>query len=165
MTKKTGGVTHVDDATWTERLEGSRFGSKFARLGQHAGGQQLRTSLYEVQPGRRAFPHHAHHGIEEALYVLEGTGVLRLGDDEHPVRPGSYAAFPAGGAAHQLINTGAGVLRYLAISAGTGADIVTYPDSGKVAAFAGNWETMEFSYRGIHWMKDQAGYYDGEDVG
>jgi uncharacterized cupin superfamily protein len=161
--KNKGGVVHARDAEWTENSHGEKFGSRFARIGAAAGGDQLRTSIYEVAPGRRAFPHHAHHGIEEAVYVLEGTGTLRLGDEEHALQPGSYAAFPAGGHAHQLINTGEETLRYLAMSAGTSADIVTYPDSGKVAAFAGDWSTMSFSHRGIYWDKDQPGYYDGED--
>ena len=163
MTHKKGGLVRLEDAEWHESSHGEKFGARFARLGGAAGGQELRTSLYEVEPGRRAFPHHAHHGIEEALYVLEGEGTLRLGDEEHPVGPGSYAAFPAGGLAHQLINTGETTLRYLAISAGTRADIVTYPDSGKVAAFAGDWDAMRFSHRGIYWDKDQPGYYDGEE--
>jgi uncharacterized cupin superfamily protein len=164
MTKKMGGVVHAGDVELHDNSHGENFGGRFARIGAAAGGAQLRTSVYEIAPGRRAFPHHAHHGIEEALYVLEGEGTLRLGDEEHVMKAGSYAAFPAGGHAHQLINTGEETLRYLAMSAGTGADIVTYPDSKKVAAFAGDWDTLDFSYRGIHWDKDHAGYYDGEEV-
>lgn len=163
--KKLGGVVHEQEVEKFTRTEGTKFGSTFCRIGADAGGQQLRTSIYEVEPGRRAFPHHAHHGLEEAVYILEGEGTLRLGDEQIPVKKGCYAAFPAGGHAHQLINTGKKTLRYLAMSAGTGADIVTYPDSQKMAAFAGHWDTMQFSHRGIYWDRNHPGYYDGENVG
>ena len=69
MTKKMGGVVHAGDVELHDNSHGENFGGRFARIGAAAGGAQLRTSVYEIAPGRRAFPHHAHHGIEEALYA------------------------------------------------------------------------------------------------
>ena len=88
------GVTHIDDVQARDIEKGSRFRASFRRLGGAAGSEDLQCSLYEVPPGKTAFPFHAHYGIEEAIYVLEGTGTLRLGDETHPLRAGSYAAFP-----------------------------------------------------------------------
>jgi len=165
--KSKGGVVHLDDVPARTMAHGARFEMKSVGLGTAAGGDKLRCSQYEIAPGKRAFPFHAHHGLEESIYVLCGEATLRLGDDELALRPGSYAAFPAGGHAHQVINTGTETLRYLCMSAasGWGADVVTYPDSNKVLASAGDWGTQTFSHRGIYWDKDQPGYFDGEDAG
>jgi mannose-6-phosphate isomerase-like protein (cupin superfamily) len=39
---------------------------------------------------------HVHTGYDEVYYVLSGTGTITLGDDVHPLRPGSVAVIPAG---------------------------------------------------------------------
>ena len=70
-----------------------------------AGGEKLGCSLYEVPPGRRAWPYHYHLANEEAIYVLEGSGTLRIGGEEIRVSQGDYVALPASAqAAHQLVN-------------------------------------------------------------
>jgi len=53
------------------------------------------------------------------------------------VRAGDLIASPAGAEAHQIINTGASELRYLALSDIATVDIIEYPDSGKVGMAAG----------------------------
>jgi uncharacterized cupin superfamily protein len=35
-----------------------------------------------VPPGRRAWPYHYHLENEEAIYVLEGLGTLRIDEEE-----------------------------------------------------------------------------------
>jgi mannose-6-phosphate isomerase-like protein (cupin superfamily) len=39
---------------------------------------------------------HLHTGYDEVYYVLSGTGTITLGQDTHPLRPGSVAVIPAG---------------------------------------------------------------------
>lgn len=39
---------------------------------------------------------HVHAGYDEVYYVLSGTGTITLGEDVHPLRPGSAAVIPAG---------------------------------------------------------------------
>ena len=82
---------------------------------------------------------HNHLNNEEMFFVLEGHGLLRFGDEEHPVRPGDCIACPPGGTdvAHQLVNTGATELKYLAISTTIDTDVFQYPDSGKFGAVSG----------------------------
>lgn len=50
--------------------------------------------------------------------IFEGEGELRCGDQRYPIRRHDVIACPQGGpkAAHQIINTGKTILRYLALS-------------------------------------------------
>src|SRR5438552_13716243 len=98
MNKRHPSVIHTDELPWTsvrERIagfspmdkgRGERFGVRVKRLGQAAGGSQLGTSLCELPPGARSWPFHYHLVNEEAIYVLEGEGTLRLGKSEVAVR-------------------------------------------------------------------------------
>ena len=68
--------------------------------------------------------------------ILEGQGDYRFGESRYRVEAGDVLGAPRGGPefAHQLINTGAGALKYLAISSVSDADVCEYPDSGKFGA-------------------------------
>ena len=89
--------------------------------------------LHVVEPGKKAFPFHAHHVTQELFVILEGEGTYRFGDESYPVKAGDVCAAPTGGpeVAHQIVNTGKTALKYLGISANpTGiGDVVEYPDS------------------------------------
>lgn len=65
------------------------------RLAQEAGGEALGCSLYELPPGERSWPYHSHTANGEALFVLEGSGTLRLAGESVPLEAGDYVAFPA----------------------------------------------------------------------
>ena len=94
------------DLDWGEQSHGEKFGYRRKQLGSAAGGERLGCSLYEVPPGRRAWPYHYHLANEEAVYVLDGSGSLRLGEREVALSRGDYVALPVGEAeAHQIINT------------------------------------------------------------
>lgn len=59
--------------------------------------------------------------------------MLRYGDTLSAVRPGDCISCPAGtGTAHQLANTGAEDLLYLAIGRNDPKEVCVYPDTGKV---------------------------------
>lgn len=64
-----------------------------------------------LPPGCTTALHH-HIQTEEIYYVLEGQGVMYLGDETRPVAPGDAIAIPPG-ARHRISNTGLGVLRFL----------------------------------------------------
>jgi uncharacterized cupin superfamily protein len=155
------------DLEWDEQSRGEKFGCRRKQLGSAAGGEKLGCSLYEVPPGRRAWPYHYHLANEEAIYVLEGSGTLRIGGEEIWVSEGDYVAFPAGEeASHQLINSSEAVLRYLCFSTMVEPDVMVYPDSGKVGIFAGaapggSKEKRTFSK--FLWSGAEVGYYDGEE--
>jgi uncharacterized cupin superfamily protein len=165
-------VVNIEEVPPAEESLGD-FGRRGRRLGSQAGGRGLGCSHFEVAPGKTAFPFHWHSAIEEAIYVLEGTGTLRMGDTRVELRAGDYVAIPAGPeGAHALSNTGAGPLRYLCMSGAatpTTLDIVGYPDSKKVA-FASGVDPVK-GFRGGTWVmklikEDQpsVGYYDDEPL-
>ena len=153
-------IVHVNDIQSETIAHGHKYSSQYRSLSMAAGGVKLGCSLYEVAPGKRAFPFHAHYGIEEAIFILSGEGTLRLGAEEFQVRAGTYTAFPPGpDAAHQLINTGSTTLRYLCLSSGSDPEVVIYPDTGKVMALAGGWPPK---IRLIGREADNLGYWDDE---
>ena len=39
---------------------------------------------------------HVHTGYDDVYYVLSGMGTITLGEETHPLRPGSVAMIPAG---------------------------------------------------------------------
>ena len=142
---------------------GDKFVAKLGRIGPMLGSTGIGCTLTVVPPGKRAFPFHRHHVIHELFFVLSGTGEYRLGDETHSVRPGDVIAAPAGGEAHQLINTGSEDLRYLSLSTIGEVDVVDYPDSSKMAVAAGvkNADISTATYRGLGRIA-AADYWDGE---
>ncbi len=140
MTKRHDHVINIDELKPAEMGQG-HFGHASRRLGTAAKGVALGCSYFELPLGKTAFPHHFHSGVEEALYILEGSGALRLGGETIAVRAGDYVAMPPGpDLAHQLTNDGIATLRYLAMSGNATPvtmDVCAYPDSKKVAFYAG----------------------------
>jgi uncharacterized cupin superfamily protein len=123
-------------------MEKGKHRMKLRRLGAAAGSQMLGANLSEVAPHSVSFPFHYHCATEEAIFVLSGHGVARIGEARVAVGPGDWLAFPVGPEhAHQMINEGDEPLVYLCVSASLQkVDIVGYPDSKKVAATAGTFE-------------------------
>jgi len=109
-----------------------------ARLGDVAGrigARKLGYGIVVVPPGKRAWPAHSHRVNEEAFFVLEGDGEVRIGSEVYPVKKGDFIANPPGGpeGAHQIRNTSANnELKYIAISTRETPEVVHYPDSGKI---------------------------------
>lgn len=131
-------VVNLDDVPLMDFGNGAGFEAKLGRIGPIVGAEQLGCALTVVPAGKKAFPFHNHHANEEMVFILSGTGELRLGDARYPVRTGDVVAMKAGGAehAHQIINTGADELRYLCLSTMRTPEAVEYPDSGKFAVTA-----------------------------
>ena len=112
---------------------GGRFEGSYRWLSRQSGARKLGYNHVTLAPGKTAFPYHFHRGLEEAFVVLKGSGLLRYGGDEYPLRPGDVVACPPGPeSAHQISNDGEEDLEYLAISTMQLPDIVQYPDSGKM---------------------------------
>jgi quercetin dioxygenase-like cupin family protein len=70
--------------------------------------QQLTSGVCEIEPGCE-LPLHRHPPLE-LYYFLEGTGVVTMGSEDHPVRPGSTISIP-GNTPHRIRNTGATPLK------------------------------------------------------
>lgn len=116
----------------------------------------------EVEPGGISYPYHFHCANEEAIYILSGSGIARIGESRVPVRAGDWIALPIGPQhAHQMINDGDVPLVFLAVGTDHKCEVIGYPDSEKIAALGGeSWENL--------WVRDlrRAGptldYWDGE---
>ena len=144
---------------------GEQFEARLAPVGPLVGAKKLGYNLTVVPPGKRAFPFHNHHANEEMFLILEGEGTLRYGDQRWPVRAGDCISCPAGGPAHQLINTGAGELRYLAVSTTIDTDIFQYPYSGKFGAVGGRLpgtRPQEATFSGFFDENSRVDYWKGE---
>jgi uncharacterized cupin superfamily protein len=82
-------------------------------------------------------PDHLHHGTEEYLIVLSGTGTLRTPEGERQIPPGAVAHFsPGPEGAHTVMNRGDEPLRYVMVGVHASPDIVEYLDEGTFAAMA-----------------------------
>lgn len=123
------------------------------RIGEHLGATTTGMSLLEIPPGTRSYPMHCHSAEEELFVVLDGGGTVRIGGDDHPVRPGSLVSRPAGtGVAHQFV-AGDDGLTLLTYSNLDSTDVAFYPDSSKVS----------FRYLGVMLRVEPVDYWDGED--
>ncbi len=165
--KRHPNVINVDEVEPRTMEKGSRFGASIRTVGRASGATELGCNHFEVAPGRSAFPRHFHCAIEEALFILEGTGTLRIGEAQVVLRPGDWVTLlPGPDGAHQVVNDGEGPLRYLCLSSKARADVVGYPDSNKVGAMASPGPDFfaEPWVRGIFNADAQVGYYDGEEV-
>jgi uncharacterized cupin superfamily protein len=131
-------------------------------FGAAAGSCQLGGSLMEVAPGSVSYPFHFHCANEEAIYVISGTGAVRIGDARVQVRAGDWIAFPVGPEhAHEMINDGTEPLVYLAIGTEHKCDVLGYPDSNKIQAIGGaSWDDLWV--RQIVRRGDGLDYWDGE---
>ena len=71
--------------------------------------------------------------------ILEGEGELRFGDKRYPLRKHDVIACPPGGpsVAHQIVNTGEQVMRYLSLSSLAEVEACEYPNSQKILVVAG----------------------------
>jgi mannose-6-phosphate isomerase-like protein (cupin superfamily) len=67
-----------------------------------------------IGPPRLIAPRHLHHSDDEAWYVLEGTLVVQVGDDEVEARAGS-AVFVPRNTPHTYWNPGPEPARYLLV--------------------------------------------------
>jgi uncharacterized cupin superfamily protein len=157
-------VINLMSAPLEAEHDGPKFALKSSEIGQALGLTTLGCMLHVVPPGKAAFPFHRHHGCDEMFVILAGSGEYRLGEERLPIRAGDCLGAPAGGKAHQIINTGAEELLYLGLSNNSPADLVEYPDSGKVG--------MRIAAKGIHYVDatfrargrlTPADYWDGEE--
>jgi uncharacterized cupin superfamily protein len=133
-------IVNLDAIALEAYSHGDKFSVLDGAIGPVVGARQLGYSLIVVPPGKRAYPFHCHHVNEEMFVILEGHGIVRIGEAEHPIRKGDVIAAPAGGreTAHQIVNTSTEELRYLAVSTMIATEVVEYPDSSKVAVYVGS---------------------------
>jgi uncharacterized cupin superfamily protein len=162
---KPANVVHQEEIVWIEAAQG-KFRYRRKSFTAAAGMRRLGASLYEVGAGASAFPRHYHCANLEAIYVLEGEGMLSLGAAEVPLRAGDFAALPRGSEyAHRLRNCSDRPLRYLCFSTMIEPEVTVYADSNKVGFFEGSAPGGAKERRrltGVFRRDNEVGYFDRE---
>lgn len=159
-------IINIDDVPTRTSHSGPRFEAAMGDIDGAIGTTQIGATLHVVPAGKTAWPYHRHHGNDEIFFIVSGNGTYRVGDQMKPVRAGDLIGAPAGGEAHQIINSSTAELRYIAFANHGRADVIDYPDSGKVAVaiMHGNDRSPPsfIDVRGT--LTPDAGYWDGEDM-
>lgn len=159
-------IVNLSELPLNEVKAGSRFYVGVHDIDRALGLTHLGAMLHVVPAGKTAWPYHRHHGKDELFLILSGTGEYRVGERRLPIKAGDCIGAPAGGEAHQIINSSKGELRYIAFANHAQADVMEYPDSGKIAVVA----SRGFDYSAGTVLDIQgrltpiADYWDGEDV-
>jgi uncharacterized cupin superfamily protein len=111
------------------------------QLGDVFGLRNFGVNLTRLKPGGESALLHRHSKQDEFVYILQGTPTLVTEAGEMALAPGMCAGFPAGGAAHQLVNRSAGDVVYLEIGDRTAGDAAEYPADDLKAALGpdGSW--------------------------
>ena len=148
---------HGDDWDRVEERPGWR--SRDAWVGHRIGAELIGGSMYELEPGDRLWPYHAHHANEEWLVVVKGAPTLRTPEGEHQLREGDVACFVRGPAgAHQVSNTTDEPIRVLMLSTLISPEIVEYLDTGKIGTSDANGKRIHLGRPG-----PRLEYWEGED--
>jgi uncharacterized cupin superfamily protein len=145
-------IVATREVEWQERV-GATIARRRADLGRAAGSVTTGLKRYDVRPGMLSAPPHCHSAEEELFVVLEGDGVLILGDEEHAVRPGHVVARPAGTGVAHVFRAGDAGLGFLAYGTREPNDICFYPRSNKIF----------FGGVGVIARLEALDYWDGED--
>ena len=115
------------------------------------------VSIYEIPPGKSAYPYHYHLKNEETFYIICGEGLLKTPQGEKAVSAGDLIFFPANEAgAHKLTNTSpAENLVYIDFDVIHDMDVTVYPDSKKIAVWGKD-------VNKVYPLDANVGYYEGE---
>jgi uncharacterized cupin superfamily protein len=98
------------------------------RVGNAVGLSRFGVNVTRIAPGGMSALRHSHSHQDEFIYILEGFPTLVTDAGETALAPGWCAGFPAGGAAHHLVNRSASEVVYLEVGDRTPGDVVSYPD-------------------------------------
>lgn len=104
-------VLQADEGRWRAEVMPGLSHALLARSEDTAG--RLSLMRMDVPPGVGP-PLHRHPDLDEAMFVLEGTVVVRLGDVEHELGPGGFAWMPRG-VPHAFANVGQDTARWLGV--------------------------------------------------
>jgi len=101
------------------------------------GAKNTVVSVYEIPPGKAAYPYQYHHNNEETFYILSGEGVLKTPKGERKVASGELLFFPTGPeGAHKLTNSSKTEnLVYIDFDVVHEIDVAVYPDSDKIGVW------------------------------
>jgi len=158
-------IINLDELEYTSFGKGDKFLADRGPVSPRIGATKLGYAVIRLQPGKRAWPYHCHHAIEEMFYVLSGTGTLRHAGEEYPIRAGDFiCAPPDPEQPHQIINSSDDELSYIALSNEMATDVMLYPDSGKYGVWHGDSSDLRApgNFMLFARREDAVDYWDGE---
>jgi uncharacterized cupin superfamily protein len=145
-------VTKVNllDVELPESLDEAGFRHVATAAGFRLGAERIGAGVYEAEAGLPIWPYHYHHGVEEWLYVIAGSPVLREPAGERILAAGDLVCFPSG---HLGAHTVSGPGRFVIFATGQHDEpyMSVYPDSDKVSG-----------PEGILLRTSAVGYWHGE---
>ncbi len=100
-------------------------------LSRLAGLSRTGVSIARVPPGKVSFAFHSHEREEEWIYILSGSGIAEIDDQEFAVGAGDFMGFPTPSVAHNLKNAGDEDLVYLMGGESLAVEIADFPRHGK----------------------------------
>ncbi len=100
-------------------------------LGDMVGLKHLGFHIVEILPGNYSSEFHMHFYEDECIYILEGKGEARIGDETHPLKAGDFIGYRAGGAAHNIFNNGGSSLKCIVVGQRLDHDVGDYPEKNK----------------------------------
>lgn len=158
-------IINIADVPTRTFHTGPRFETALGDIDGALGTTQIGATLHIVPAGRTAWPYHRHHGNDEIFFIVAGSGTYRVGGRRLPIKAGDCIGAPAGGEAHQIINSSDGELRYVAFANHGRADVVEYPDSGQVSMGIAHGNDREpASFFELRGRITPTEYWDGEDL-
>lgn len=118
---------------------------------------QCTISVYEIPPGKSAYPYHYHTRNEEVFYIISGFGNLKTPSGNKEISAGDFLFFPPNEkGAHKLTNiSDTEMLVYIDFDTKNEIDVAFYPDSGKIGIWGKN-------INQVYKVNKQTEYYDGE---
>jgi uncharacterized cupin superfamily protein len=127
-------VMNLDELSFEKHGHGEGFEAECGQIARPLGAEMLGYQIIKIPAGKKPFPLHFHYANEEMFLVMEGSGTLRDGASERPLRVGDVIAGP--GSEHQIVG-GPGGISVLAVSTRVAPEVVEYPESNKVGVFGG----------------------------
>ncbi len=118
-----------------EYIDDPNFESKMKSLliGDALGSEKIYVNIDFVKPGGKSTMYHSHSRQEEFFLIMSGNGLLRINEEEIPVKTGDVISKPAGkNIAHQFINNSSEILQILDVGNRDKDDVAIYPDENKI---------------------------------
>lgn len=152
-------IRHMHISELPAKVKAEHAGYEYVRRNFVKRGESANTlvSVYEIPPGKAAYPYHYHLKDEETFFILSGEGVLKTPEGERRVAAGDLLFFPAGSeGAHKLTNTSdREKLVYIDFDVIHDLDVAVYPDSGKIGVWGKG-------INRVYSMDGDVDYYEGE---
>lgn len=119
--------------------------------------KQCIVSIYEIPPGKSAYPYHYHTKNEEVFYIISGSGVLSTPNGVKNITKGDLLFFPANEkGAHKLSNNSStDKLVYLDFDTCNDIDITFYPNSNKIGVWGMGINQVFRTDQNVDYYKDE----------